>query len=328
MKDSSTCPERLPSYGGQALIEGVMMRGSRAVAAAMRAPDGKINIHTEPLSGIYTSKWIKIPFLRGLVSLWDALGLGMRFLTMSANLQTGEDEKIEGKEMVLTLVVSLLIALGLFFATPAFLGWLTERFLGLSGFWSNLVEGMIRLLAIIGYIWLVAKMPEIARVFAYHGAEHKTINAFESRAELTPANVLGYSLEHPRCGTAFLLTLVLLSVLVFTAIGPLPVFERIATRIVLIPVLAGIAYEYLRWTARHLDNPFVRALIRPNLALQQMTTREPDANMVEVAITAFNAMLEKEQILEKQAKVKASSPAAETLPASEKTAIFSESKLP
>lgn len=326
MKDSASCPERLPSYGGQALIEGVMMRGSRAVAAAMRAPDGQIIIHTEPLSGIYTSKWIKIPFLRGLVSLWDALGLGMRFLTMSANLQTGEDEKIEGKEMVLTLVVSLLIALGLFFATPAFLGWLTERFLGLSGFWSNLIEGMIRLLAIMGYIWLVAKMPEIARVFAYHGAEHKTINAFESRADLTPSKVLEYSLEHPRCGTAFLLTLVLLSVLVFTAIGPLPVFERIATRIVLIPALAGIAYEYLRWTARHLGNPIVRLLISPNLALQRMTTREPDANMVEVAITAFNAMLEKEQILENQATVKAPSSAIEPVPAIQKTAALSESK--
>ena len=328
MKDSASCPERLPSYGGQALIEGVMMRGSRAVAVAMRAPDGQIVIHTEPLSGIYTSKWIKIPFLRGLVSLWDALGLGMRFLTMSANLQTGEEEKIEGKEMVLTLIVSLSIALGLFFATPAFLGWLTERFLGLSGFWSNLIEGLIRLLAIIGYMWLVAKMPEIARVFAYHGAEHKTINAYESRADLTPSNVLEYSLEHPRCGTAFLLTLVLLSVLVFTAIGPLPVFERIATRIVLIPALAGIAYEYLRWTARHLENPIVRLLISPNLALQRMTTREPDANMVEVAITAFNAMLEKEHVLENQAIVKAPSLTTEPIPTAKKTAGFSESKVP
>lgn len=328
MKDSTSCPERLPSYGGQALIEGVMMRGSRAVAVAMRAPDGQIVVHTEPLSGIYTSKWIKIPFLRGLVSLWDALGLGMRFLTMSANLQTGEDEKIEGKEMVLTLLVSLLIALGLFFATPAFLGWLTERFLGLSGFWSNLIEGMIRLLAIIGYMWLVAKMPEIARVFAYHGAEHKTINAYESRADLTPPNVLEYSLEHPRCGTAFLLTLVLLSVLVFTAIGPLPVFERIATRIVFIPALAGIAYEYLRWTARHLENPIVRLLISPNLALQRMTTREPDANMVEVAITAFNAMLENEHVLENQAIMKTPSLTTEQIPAAKKPAALSESQVP
>lgn len=300
MSETTNSPERLPTYGGQALIEGVMMRGSRAVAAAMRAPDGKIIVHTEPLSGIYTSKWVKIPFVRGLVSLWDALGLGMRFLTMSANLQTGEDEKIEGKEMVITLAASLLIAIGLFFAAPALLGWLTERFLGLSGFWSNLVEGLIRLLAIIGYIGLVGKMPEIARVFAYHGAEHKTINAFEARESLTPEKVLLHSLEHPRCGTAFLLTLVLISVLVFTAIGPLSVLERIGTRILLIPVLAGLAYEYIRWTARHINNPIVRLLIRPNLALQRMTTREPDASMAEVAITAFNAMLAQEEQLGKQ----------------------------
>lgn len=326
MRETANCQERLPAYGGQALIEGVMMRGSRAVAAAMRAPDGQIIIHTEPLSGIYTSKWIKIPFFRGLVSLWDALGLGMRFLTMSANLQTGEDEKIEGKEMVFTLAFSLLIALGLFFATPAFLGWLTERFLGLSGFWSNLVEGLIRLLAIIGYIWLVAKMPEIARVFAYHGAEHKTINAYEARADITPASVLSHSLEHPRCGTAFLLTLVLLSVLMFTAIGPLPVLERIATRIILIPVLAGIAYEYLRWTARNLENPLVRLLIRPNLALQQMTTREPDASMVEVAITAFNAMLEQEKLLESRAIAKSPSPLDKSTRVKETNPAYSENK--
>lgn len=289
--------ERLPMYGGQALIEGVMMRGQHAVAAAMRAPDGTITVHTEPLSGIYKSKWIKVPFARGLVSLWDALGLGMRFLTMSANLQSGEDEKLEGKDLVFTMGAALLIAVGLFFAAPAFLGHLAERFLGFSPFASNVLEGVIRLGAIIGYIFLVGKMPEIARVFAYHGAEHKTINAYEARAELTPENVLGHSLEHPRCGTAFLLTLVLLSILVFAAIGPLSGVWRIVTRIIFIPILAGVAYEYIRWTANHWSNPLVRLLVRPNLALQRMTTREPDAAIVEVAITAFNAMIEQEQLL-------------------------------
>jgi uncharacterized protein YqhQ len=293
----AACPERLPTYGGQALIEGVMMRGSRAVAAAMRAPDGEIVVHTERLSGIYKSKWIKVPFVRGLVALWDALGLGMRFLTMSANLQGGEDEKIEGKELYLTLAASLLIAIGLFFATPAFLGYLGERFLGLSGFAGNLLEGLIRLGAIIGYITLVGRIPEIGRVFAYHGAEHKTINAYEARSELNPKSVLGFSLEHPRCGTAFLLTLVLFSIIFFSLMGPMPPLVRILTRILFIPVLAGVAYEYIRWTARHLDNPIVKVLVRPNLALQRLTTREPDAGMAEVSITAFNAMLEMEQAL-------------------------------
>lgn len=296
MTNSAPCTERLPQYGGQALIEGVMMRGKYAVAAAMRAPDGKIVVHTEPLTGIYKSQWIKVPFIRGLVALWDALGLGMRFLTMSANLQTGEDEKIDGKGMALTLAVSLLISIAIFFAAPAFLGHLGELFLGFTPFLSNVIEGMIRLLFIVLYMWLVGKMPEIARVFAYHGAEHKTINAYESRAELTPGNVLNFSLEHPRCGTAFLLTLVLLSIIFFAALGPLPGYLRIITRVVFIPVLAGVAYEYIRWTARHLDNPLIRWIIRPNLALQRMTTREPDAPIAEVAITAFNAMLEQEEV--------------------------------
>jgi uncharacterized protein YqhQ len=302
LNHSTPAQERLPLYGGQALIEGVMMRGQYAIAAAMRAPDGTITVHTEPLGGIYKSKWIKVPFARGLVSLWDALGLGMRFLTISANLQSGEDEKLEGKDLVFTMGTAILIAVALFFAAPAFLGHLAERFLGFSSFAGNLLEGVIRLAAIIAYIALVGKMPEIARVFAYHGAEHKTINAYEARAELVPENVLQYSLEHPRCGTAFLLTLVLLSIIIFAAIGPLSGFWRITTRIIFIPILAGAAYEYIRWTAHHLDNPLVRLLVRPNLALQRMTTREPDAAIAEVAITAFNAMLEQEQLLAAQAR--------------------------
>lgn len=306
MTNSAPCQERLPQYGGQALIEGVLMRGKRALAAAMRAPDGQIVVHTEALTGIYTSKWIKIPFLRGVVALWDAMGLGMRFLTMSANLQAGEDEKIEGKSMALTIGLSLFIAAGLFFATPAFIGHLSVQFLGFTPFISNLLEGLVRLAFIIGYIWLVGKMPEIARVFAYHGAEHKTINAYESRAELTPQNVLGYSLEHPRCGTAFLLTLVVLSILFFALLGPMPGLLRIVSRIAFLPLLAGVAYEYIRWTARHLENPLIRLLVRPNLALQRLSTREPDAAMAEVSITAFNAMLELEEALEKAAQEEAS----------------------
>jgi uncharacterized protein YqhQ len=298
--DSAPCPERLPQYGGQALIEGVMMRGKYAVAAAMRAPDGSITVHTEPLTGIYKSRWLKVPFVRGVVGLWDALGLGMRFLTMSANLQTGEDEKIEGKSLVFTLALSLLLSMGIFFAAPAFLGHLGERYLGFTPFASNLLEGLIRLAFIIFYIWGVGKMPEIARVFAYHGAEHKTINAYEALAELDPQTVLGFSLEHPRCGTAFLLTLVLLSVLFYAALGPMPGLLRIVSRLVFLPLLAGVAYEYIRWTARHLDNPLVRLLIRPNLALQRMTTRQPDAAIVEVSIAAFTAMLEQEEMLAAQ----------------------------
>ena len=283
--------EKLPTYGGQALIEGVLMRGSRALAAAMRAPDGKIVIQTEMLQGIYKSGITRLPFLRGLVILWDSLGLGMRYLTLSANLQSGEDEKIEGPTLYLTMGGALLMAIAIFFLAPAGVGHLFERFLGLSPWWSNVVEGVVRLLLMIGYIWGIGRMPEIQRVFSYHGAEHKTINAFESGAELTPENVSHFSLEHPRCGTSFLLTLVLLSIIVFAMIGPMPPILRYGSRIVLIPVLAGVAYEYIRWMANHLKSPVVRWLIRPNLAMQKLTTREPSLDMLEVSIAAFNSMM-------------------------------------
>ena len=282
--------EKLPMYGGQAVIEGVMMRGSQAVAVAMRAPDQEIVIHTEPLSGIYKSKIIKIPFLRGVIGLWDALGLGMRALTISANTQSGEEEKLEGPALYLTLAISLAFGIGLFFLAPAFVGQLSERFLGFSAWWGNLLEGIIRLILVIGYIWIVGLMPDIRRVFAYHGAEHKVINTFEAGEELTPENAARHSLEHPRCGTAFLLTFVILSVFLFSLLGPLPMAWRLLSRILLLPVLAGISYEYIKWTANHLNSPFVRFIIKPNLALQHMTTREPSPEMLEVSIAAFNAM--------------------------------------
>lgn len=302
----------LPTYGGQAVIEGVMMRGAKSVAIAMRAPDDDIVLHTEKLGGIYTSRLTKLPFLRGLVVLWDALGLGMRALTISANVQTGEDEKLEGPALYITLAVSLLFGVGLFFVLPAGIvtgiEWLTG---GTGGFsllappenhlWSpwagNLFEGIIRLLILVGYITLIGRMEDVKRVFGYHGAEHKTINAFEAGDELTPENVERHSIEHPRCGTAFLLTLVLLSVLLFTLLGPLPFLWRLVSRILLIPVLAALSYEYIRWTAGNLDNPLVRLMIRPNLALQHLTTREPDRSMLEVAIASFQAMRREEELV-------------------------------
>jgi uncharacterized protein YqhQ len=308
--------ERMPSYGGQAVIEGVMMRGARAVAIAMRAPDKQIVIHKEPLGKIYHSKVAKIPFLRGLIMLWDALGLGMRALTISANTQTGEDEKLEGPALWATLALSLVIAIGLFFLLPAAVGQVIEHWIagdltafasnpasqtGLSGlsngpaWWGNLAEGFVRLLLLVGYIYMVGRIDEIRRVFAYHGAEHKTINAFEAGADLTPESVARFPLEHPRCGTSFLLSLVLLSVLVYSLLGPMPLAWRLLSRVLLIPVLAGLAYEYIRWTALHLKSPFVRWLIKPNLALQHLTTREPSLDMLEVSIAAFQTMRAEEE---------------------------------
>jgi uncharacterized protein YqhQ len=160
-----------------------------------------------------------------------------------------------------------------------------------SGLWiGNLVEGIVKLALLVGYIWAIGFMPDVKRLFGYHGAEHKTINAYEAGAELTPESVAKFPLAHTRCGTAFLLTLVLLSILVFTALGPMPMLWRLFSRILLIPVLAGVAVEYIRWTSNHLDNRIVQWMIKPNLALQKLTTREPDGKMLEVAIASFNAM--------------------------------------
>lgn len=293
---------RLPSYGGQAVMEGVMMRGKQHVAMAVRAPDGQILTYEEKLPALYRSKWMTVPFLRGVLGLWDSLNLGMRFLTKSSNMVNGEDEQIEGKDLILAIVLSLGLGIGLFFLLPALVtGWLDgplglDRWGSLGNWLSNLLEGLIRLTLLIVYLVVVGRMPEIRRVFSYHGAEHKTINAFEAGAELTPQTVSKFTLVHPRCGTSFILTLVLISILFFSLLGPLPLHWRLLTRILLLPVVSGLAYEYIRFAARHMDgSALVRALIKPNLALQKLTTREPSEDMLEVSIKAFNLMYEAEQ---------------------------------
>jgi uncharacterized protein YqhQ len=285
---------KLPSYGGQALIEGVLMRGSYAVSAAMRDPKNEIIVQTETLKGIYQSRIRKWPFFRGLILLWDALGLGMRYLTISANVQSGEDEKIEGPALYLTMGISLAIGIAIFFIAPAAIGQWSERTLGWNPWISNLFEGIIRVIFVIGYIWGVGHIKEVERVFAYHGAEHKTINAYEAGAEMKPEEVTNFPLEHPRCGTSFILTLALISILLFTLLGPMPWAWRLSSRVILLPVLAGISYEYIRWTANHLKNPFIRFITKPNLALQRLTTREPGLDMLVVSISAFNTMIELE----------------------------------
>lgn len=290
----STDKLKLPSYGGQALMEGVLMRGSHYLSAAVRDPSGKIVIQSEKLGGIYTSRLAKIPFLRGLVILWDAIGLGTKYLTFSANVQTGEDEKIEGPALTITVLISFAIGIGLFFLAPAAIVQLFQHWVSVSSLVGNLIEGLIRLLLVIGYMWAIGKMPDIHRVFMYHGSEHKTINAFESGSDLTPEKVSQYSLQHPRCGTGFVLIVVVFSVIIFAILGPLSVFWRLASRVLLLPIIVMLAYEYMRLLANHLDNPIGRFLAAPNLAMQRLTTAEPTLEMLEVAIAAFNSMYEQE----------------------------------
>ena len=286
---------KLPNYGGQAVIEGVMMRGKKAAAIAMRAPDGEIIIHQEELNKIYQSRIMQIPFLRGLIGLYDALILGMKALTISANIQTGEEEKIEGPALFFTFALSMSIAVVIFFLIPAGLGQAVERFWEWNAWLGNLLEGFVRLAFLILYMWGIGQMKDIKRVFSYHGAEHKVINTFEAGVELVPEKVKSFSLEHPRCGTAFLLIVVLFSVLLFTALGPMTLFWRLVSRVLLLPALAGVAYEYLRWTAENQHHPVIKWLIKPNLALQRLTTNEPSLEIIEVSIAAFNAMREAEE---------------------------------
>jgi len=295
MNNQNKHSTKLPNYGGQAVIEGVMMRGKKAAAIAMRAPDGEIIIHREELNKIYQSRIMQIPFLRGLIGLYDALILGMKALTISANIQTGEEEKIEGPTLFFTFALSMSIAVGIFFLIPAGLGQAVERFWGWNAWLGNLLEGLVRLVFLILYMWGIGKMEDIKRVFSYHGAEHKVINTFEAGVELVPEKVKPFSLEHPRCGTAFLLILVLFSVFLFTALGPMTLFWRLVSRVLLLPLLAGVAYEYLRWTAENQHHPVIKWLIKPNLALQRLTTNEPSLDIIEVSIAAFNAMKEAEE---------------------------------
>jgi len=286
------------NYGGQAVMEGVMMRGSKTMAVAVRNPDGEIVLHTEPLNpGIYTSKVSKIPFLRALTSLWDVLVLGIRTLMYSAEVALGPEEDVDFSGPVAwgTVAISFIVAIGLFFVGPLLLVGFADRFIT-SDFLSNVLEGVIRLAMFVAYIWAIGRLPDIRRVFAYHGAEHKTINAYEAGADLTPDAVARHSTAHYRCGTAFLLSVMVISILVFSLLGRPPMGIRILSRIVLIPVVAGVAYEYIRFTNRHRNHPVVRAIAAPNLALQSLTTREPDQDMLEVSIAALKCVLETESV--------------------------------
>ncbi|MCB0116543.1 MAG: DUF1385 domain-containing protein [Caldilineaceae bacterium] len=291
-------------YGGQAVIEGVMMRGRKSMAVAVRNPQGEIVLHEETLTAkIYTSKWGQWPFVRGLALLWDALGLGMRALLWSADVavqEDGDEEPIEftGPVAWTTIAASLAFAIGLFFLVPTLASKWVAGFFGEHAVVDAVMEGAIRLILFVAYLWAIGQMPDIRRVFGYHGAEHKTINAYEAGERLTVENVQKHSVQHTRCGTSFLLYVLVISIFLFAPLtfswveqNWLALLLRFVSRLLLVPIVAGIAYEIIRFSAAHEQNSIMRAMITPGLWLQKLTTREPDDQMVACAIAALEPVL-------------------------------------
>ena len=287
------------SYGGQALIEGVLMRGRDAIAVAFRHPDGRIVYATERLdSGFHGSRWAKMPFLRGLIVLYETLIVGTRWLVRSASLQaagSGEEgeESVElGKgSIALMLGLTLLAGVGIFFLLPLLIASATTSNID-NGVVQHLVEGLIRVAIFIGYLLLISQAEDIRRVFQYHGAEHMTIHALEAGDPLVPDAIRKYPTAHPRCGTEFLVVVIALSIVAFSLVGRQGPLVMIGSRIALIPVIAAVGYEILKWGAKHRGNAIVRTIMYPGILVQMITTKQPTPDMIEVAIVSMEEALQ------------------------------------
>lgn len=277
-------------YGGQALIEGVMMRGQRHVAVAVRRPDGQVAVTTQPLSRLYTGPWRERPLTRGIIVLAETLTIGLRALMYSAQAAIGEEEDMPRGAVTGAVVVAVLFAVGLFFALP----YLLARLLGLQGgdnFTAHLAEGGLRLAVFVAYLLLVGRWSEVARVFAYHGAEHKVVNAHEAGVALEVEAVRGFSTAHKRCGTSFVLLVLVIAIPVFALIGQPPIWAALPLRLVLLPIIAAASYEIIRLGGSHPRHPLVRAILAPGMVIQAMTTRPPDDRQLEVALAAMKGVL-------------------------------------
>ncbi|MDA0769447.1 MAG: hypothetical protein BZY79_06065 [SAR202 cluster bacterium Casp-Chloro-G4] len=280
------------TYGGQAVIEGVMIRGQKNMAVAVRRHDGSIAVQCLPLSAFFTGNLRRIPLVRGIITLAETLTLGMRALSYSANVgMESEGEEIGKGSIALMMVLSLTIAIGLFFLLPLAASWFLEGVLG-SSLAANVAEGVIRLALFVGYILLIGQMNDIKRVFMYHGAEHMTVHAQERGDPLEVEYIRKYSTAHPRCGTAFLLVVMVLAIVAFIFVGREPLWWLFTSRVVLIPVIASVSYEVIRWSGRYSGNSLVGLITGPSLALQALTTKEPDDDQIEIAIAAMNSALE------------------------------------
>lgn len=312
-------------YGGQAVMEGVMMRGRNSAAVATRRPDASIYLHEEALNPrLYQNRLFRLPFLRGLLLLWEMLVLGTRLMTFSANVASGAinpespstkatnatsspddvsaiatddalvvPPQLGGAVLFFTVLFSLGFAVVVFFLGPLFIASLLHNQIG-TGWLNLIVEGLVRLVLLLGYLYLIGRLPDIQRVFGYHGAEHKAINAMEQGHPLDVAHVRRASRVHTRCGTGFLLLVMVVSIFVFAFVGSPPLLIKVISRIILVPLVAGISYELMRLGAANYRFRIVRWLLAPGLALQGLTTREPDDSMIECAIAALKRVMQRD----------------------------------
>jgi uncharacterized protein YqhQ len=282
-------------YGGQAVVEGVMMRGQDHWAVAVREPAGGIYVESHDVDSIAKRQpiWRK-PFFRGIVVLGQSLRIGVRALMIASNHASDEDEELSSTQIGVALTVALVVFVAVFVLGPTTLFvWAQDR-IGLHGVWVNLAEGVFRVALFVGYLWVLGRTKDVHRVFEYHGAEHKTIAAYEHDEDLVPERIDRFPKEHVRCGTNFLIIVMIVTVFVFSLFGTPGLLWRLASRIVAVPIIAGLAYEALRLGAKYPDSLLMRALMRPGIWLQKITTQEPDPSEIEVAVASFREVLRRE----------------------------------
>ncbi|MEI8000289.1 MAG: DUF1385 domain-containing protein [Actinomycetes bacterium] len=297
-------PDSTPRYlGGQAVMEGVMMRGASTWAVAVRTPDGAIDVVVNEVP-TWAERWRHLPVVRGVTTLAESMALGFKALSWSADRQIPEEERLSSKAMGATMGVALVFFTAIFILLPALVNKGITDWFGIEGFWFHLVEGGIRLVIFLGYLVLIGRIRDIKRVFEYHGAEHKAIAAYENDVEVTAESAQRFGTDHVRCGTNFLLTVMVVTIFVYAFVGRPSLPWLITSRIALIPVVAGISYEVIRFAAGHLRWRWVRWAMKPGLGLQKFTTRPPSLDQVEVAVSALLAVLTAEERAEVAARAR------------------------
>lgn len=279
------------NYGGQAIIEGVMMRSPFKYAIAVRKPDKEIILKTGKLRSLSNRiKFLKWPIFRGIINLIESLTLGLKALTYSAEQATGEEDKINNVEMFFTILIAFVLFILIFIALPTTIARYLDKYLS-SLIVYNLFEGTLRIGIFLFYLYFISKIKDIKRVFEYHGAEHKVIYTYEAGEELKVDNVKKYSTLHPRCGTSFIFIVLIISILVFSLLGKQTLLLRITYRVIIIPLIAGLSYEILKLSAKNMDKIFIKWVVMPGLWFQKLTTKEPDEAQIEVAIKALKGVL-------------------------------------